>query len=72
MRQMRISTTQVSSVMHRNPKKMWKLKEPSDENHTECREIEPNPAKDRAMPEVDNPSITNFTFVLTVQFIFEF
>jgi hypothetical protein len=30
---------------------MWKLKELSDEKH-----IEPNPSKDRAMPEGDNPS----------------
>jgi hypothetical protein len=35
-----------------NPKnKMWKLKELSGENQTECHEIEPNPSKDRAMPE---------------------
>jgi hypothetical protein len=44
---------------------MWKLKEPSDENQTECHEIEPNPSKDRAMPEGDNPSFwdefTKFT-----------
>jgi hypothetical protein len=33
-----------------NPgKKMCKLKEPSDENQTECHEIEPNSSKDRAM-----------------------
>jgi hypothetical protein len=32
------------------------VKEPSDENQTECHEIEPNPSKDRAMPEGDNPS----------------
>jgi hypothetical protein len=25
------------------------VKEPSDENQTECHEIEPNPSKDRAM-----------------------
>jgi hypothetical protein len=36
---------------------MWKLKEPSDENQTECHEIEPkNQSKDRAMPEGDNPT----------------
>jgi hypothetical protein len=48
MHQMRISTTQVSSVMLRSKKleirmkkkKKWKLKEPSDENQTECHEIE--------------------------------
>jgi hypothetical protein len=65
MHQMRISTTQVSSV-----------KEPSDENQTECHEIEPNQSKDRAMPEGDNPSFcdefTKFSFFLTVQFIFLF
>jgi hypothetical protein len=38
-----------------NPEKMWKLKEPSDENQTKCHEIEPNPSKDRAMHEGDNP-----------------
>jgi hypothetical protein len=27
---------------------MLKLKEPSDENRTECHEVEPNPSKDRA------------------------
>jgi hypothetical protein len=57
-------------------KKLWKLKEPSDENQTERHEIEPNPSKDRTMPEGDNPSFwndfTNFTFFLTVQFIFVF
>jgi hypothetical protein len=58
---MRISTTQVSSVMLRSKKleirkKMWKLKVPSDENQTECHEIEPNPSKDRELPEGDNPS----------------
>ena len=30
------------------------VKEPSDENQTECHEIESNPSKDRAMPEGDN------------------
>jgi hypothetical protein len=58
---MRISTTQVSSVMLRSKKleireKKWNLKEPSDENQTECHEIEPNPMNDKAMPEGDNPS----------------
>jgi hypothetical protein len=57
---MRISTIQVSSVMLRSKKleirkQMWKLKDPSDENQTECHEIEPNSSKDRAMPEEDNP-----------------
>jgi hypothetical protein len=76
---MRISTTQVFSVMLRSKnleirKKMWKLKEPSDENQTECNEIKPIPSKDRAMPEEDNPlfwdEFTKFTFFLTVQCIF--
>jgi hypothetical protein len=38
--------------------------------------IEPNPSKDRATPEGDNPSLWDefrtFTFFLTVQFIFVF
>jgi hypothetical protein len=46
----------------------------SDENQSECHEIEPNPSKDRAMPEGDNPlfgdEFPKFTFFLTVQFIF--
>ena len=50
MHQMRISTTQVSSVMlslkeleiQKKKKKRWKLLEPLDENQTECHEIEPN------------------------------
>jgi hypothetical protein len=81
MHQMRISTTQVSSVMlwskvgNPKKKKMWKLKEPLDENQIECNEIEPNPSKNRAMPEKDNPSFwdefTKFIFFfLTVQFLF--
>jgi hypothetical protein len=49
---------------------MWKLKELSDENQTEYHEIEPNPSKDRAMPEGKNPSLldefTKFTFFLIV------
>jgi hypothetical protein len=51
------------------------MKEPSEENQTECHEIEPNPSKDRAMPEGDNPSFpdefTKFTLFLTVQFILD-
>jgi hypothetical protein len=42
----------------------------------ECHEIEPNPSKNRAMPDGDNPSFRDefikFTFFLTVQFIFVF
>jgi hypothetical protein len=55
---------------------MQKLQELSDENQTECQEIEPNLSKDRAMPEGDNPTIsdelTEFTFFVTGQFIFVF
>jgi hypothetical protein len=66
-----ISTTQVSQwcsgrKVWKSEKRMWKLKEPSDENQIECHEIEPNPSKDRAIPEGDNPSFwdefTKFTF----------
>jgi hypothetical protein len=61
MHQMRISTTQVSSVMLRSKKleirkKVKTVKESSDENQTESHEIEPNPSKDKAIPEGDNPS----------------
>jgi hypothetical protein len=50
MHQMRISTTQVFSVMLKSKKleirkKICKLKEPSDENLEESHEIEPNPSK---------------------------
>jgi hypothetical protein len=57
MYQMLISITQISSVMLRSkklefqPKKKKKLKEPSDENQTECNEIATNPSTDRATPE---------------------
>jgi hypothetical protein len=60
MHQMHISTTNISSVMLRSKKleirgkNMWKLKDPWNENQTECHEIEPNPSKDRAIPEGDN------------------
>jgi hypothetical protein len=39
------------------------VKEPSDENQTECHEIEPNPSKDRAMREGDNPSFLDEFFL---------
>jgi hypothetical protein len=49
---------------------------PSDENQTECHEIEPNASNYKAMPKRDNPSfgdkIAKFTFFLTAQFIFVF
>jgi hypothetical protein len=48
MHQMHISTTLVSSVVLR-PKKLEIRKQ------ILCHEIEPNPSKDRVMPEGDNP-----------------
>jgi hypothetical protein len=62
MHQMCISTTQVSSVMLRSKK--LEIRENKCENWKSCRlkikqeyhEIEPNPSKDRGMPEGDNPS----------------
>jgi hypothetical protein len=73
-------TTQVFSMIIRSKKLeiqkkkiMGKLNEPSDENQTECHEIEPNRSKDRTMPEEDNSSywdeFINFTFFWTFQFI---
>jgi hypothetical protein len=38
-----------------NPKKVKTVKEPLDENQTECYEMEPNPPKDKAMPGEYNP-----------------
>jgi hypothetical protein len=35
---------------------MWILKETSDENQTECHQIEPNPSRDKGMRDGDNPS----------------
>jgi hypothetical protein len=81
MHQMRISTTQVSSVMLRSKKleileKMWKLQEPSEENQTECHEIEPNLSKiELCMREIIlrfEMNLQNFTFFLKVQFVFVF
>jgi hypothetical protein len=37
--------------------KKVKMKEPLNENQTQCNEIESNPSKDKAMPEGDNPSL---------------
>jgi hypothetical protein len=75
MHQMQVSVMLRSKKLEIR-KKMWKLKEPFDENQTECHEIEPKPSKDRAMPEGDNPlfwdEFTKLTFFLTVQFIFVF
>jgi hypothetical protein len=59
MHQVRISTIQVSSVMLRSKKleiRKKNVKTERAENQTECHEIEPNPTKDSAMPEGDNPS----------------
>jgi hypothetical protein len=70
---MRISTTQVSSVMLRSKKleirknkyENWKSRGMKTK---QCHEIEPNLSKDRAIPEGDNPSFwdefINFTFFL--------
>jgi hypothetical protein len=57
---MHISTTQVSSVMIRSKKleigkKMWKMKELSDENQTECHENETNPSKDKGQKPGEDP-----------------
>ena len=62
MHQMRISTNEVSSVVlgskklevRKKKKKREKCKEPK--RQILCPEIEPNPSKDRAMHEGDNPS----------------
>ena len=58
MHQMRISTNQVSSVVLRPKKlkseKLQIVKEPKKQ--ILCHEIEPNPSKDRAMHEGDDPS----------------
>jgi hypothetical protein len=48
-----------------------------EQEKTQTEEIEPNPSKDRAMHERDNPSflgelITNLLFFLTIQSIFVF
>jgi restriction endonuclease S subunit len=61
MHQMRISTTQVSSVVLRLKKleiqkKIVKKLYKSQKKQILCHEIEPNPSKDRAMHEGDNPS----------------
>jgi hypothetical protein len=62
MHQVRISTNQDSSVVLR-PKKLEirkivkTVKEPKKKpKQILCHEIEPNPSKDRAMHEGDNPS----------------
>jgi hypothetical protein len=56
---MQILTTQVSSVMFKSKeleirRKKAKLKDPLDENQTECHKIGPYLSKDRAIPEGDN------------------
>ena len=55
MHQMRISTDQVSSVVLR-PKKLEIRKIVKNVNEPKNQEIEPNPSKDRAMHEGDDPS----------------
>jgi hypothetical protein len=54
---MRISTDQVSSVMLKSWKseKKCEICERADKTQIECHEIEPNPSKDRAVHEEDNP-----------------
>jgi hypothetical protein len=54
MHQMRISTTQISSVMLRSKK--MEVRKQNVKTKRAVGEIEPNPSKDRAMPEGDNPS----------------
>jgi hypothetical protein len=77
MHKMRISNTQVSSVMLRSKKleipgkKVWKLwKSRRMKTKIECHETEPKSSKDRAMHEGDNPSFWDefikFTFFSTV------
>jgi hypothetical protein len=78
--QMRISTTQVFSVMLRSKNLEIRKRKVKTERvvgwKPKCHEIEPNPSKDRAIPEGDSPSFwdefTKFTFSSTVQFIFVF
>jgi hypothetical protein len=57
MYQMRISTNEVSSVMLRSKKfEIQKIGKTVKELGKNCHEIEPNPSKNRAMREGDNPS----------------
>jgi hypothetical protein len=63
MHHMCISTTHVSSVMLRSKKlEIQKKKKKNVKTERavgwepECHEIEPNPSKDKSMPEGDNPS----------------
>jgi hypothetical protein len=65
MHQMRISTTDISSVMIwaksleiRNAMTVKIRKK----TQTECREMEPNTSKDRAMYEGDNPSFLKWNY----------
>ena len=78
MHQMRVLTKQVSSVVL-EPKKLEVRKKnvksvKSRKNQILCHEIEPNPSKERAMHEGDNPSFLDefmkFYFLLdTCSFI---
>ena len=73
MHQMRISTNEVSSVvlgskkLEVRKKNVKSVKSRKNEIHVQCHEIEPNPSKDRAMHEGDNPSFLvefmKFTFI---------
>ena len=77
---MRISTTQVSSVMLRSKKLEIRKRNLKTERAVgwkpNSHEIEPNPSKDRSMHEGDTPSFLNefmkFTLYLIVVFIFVF
>jgi hypothetical protein len=56
MHQMRISTTQDSSVMLRSKKLEIREKKVKTESRRMKKKMEPNMSKDKAMPEGDNPS----------------
>jgi hypothetical protein len=43
------------------------VKEPSDENQTECHEIEPTPSKDRAMPDGNDPSFLDNKYICQLE-----
>jgi hypothetical protein len=80
MHQIRISTTQVSSVVLRPKKleirKIVKTVKQPKKKQILCHEIEPKPSKDRVMHEGDNPSFRDefikCTFFLKESFIFVF
>ena len=73
MHQMRISTNEVSSVVLGSKKLEVRNKNvkrvKSRKNEILCHEIEPNPSKDRAMHEGDNPSFLDEFYFLLDSFI---